>query len=240
MRIHPHKAMLAALIVLAPATAGSRTVRTAHFVISHPDRESAGGLAEALEAAYGTVRSAGLKLPAQIAVRVHATTTEFAARSGAGRMHLAGVRGATLHLQPIGVLLRQPGLDRALAHELVHVALAPAAQRMPRWLSEGVAMTVAGERHPAEGRFASAAELDRALETARTHQEARRAYAVAGRLARRLGERIGSGRMLAALRSILGGRETAAAFRDVAGLELDRWVAAELADAKAAQKRAPR
>lgn len=215
---------------IAPAVARipTRTVRTAHFAITHPVRADVGALGAALEAGYRRVREYGLRLPPTIEVRVHATTQEFAARSGAGRMHLATLRGATLHLQPTEVLRRHSGIDRALAHELVHVALAPAATRMPRWLFEGVAMTIAGEMHPVAGAYGSTAELDRALADARAHQEARRAYGAAERLTRRLVARVGQTRMPAVLRAILNGADAADALRTLAGVELEAWAIAEL------------
>lgn len=225
---------------LFPDAGLARTVRSAHFVITHPDRVDISGLADALERGYRTVKEFGLRLPASIAVTVHASTGEFAARSGAGRMHLAGVRGSTLHLQPVGVLFRQSGLERALAHELVHVALAGAAGRMPRWLSEGVAMTIAGELHPVQERYSSASELDRALAEARSHDAARLAYGAAGRLVGALRAQLGPARMLTALRAIVAGRNASTAFRNVAGIDLDTWAADRLAGPEAARPRPPR
>jgi hypothetical protein len=232
---------MALLIALAASMpAGARTVRSAHFVITHANRDDIAGLAEALEGGYRTVREFGLRLPSSIDVRVHATTQEFAVRSGAGRFHLAGVRGSTLHLQPVGVLRRQPGLGRALTHEIVHVALAEAASRMPRWLSEGVAMMIAGELQVAGGDYATPAELDGALVTARSHEEARRAYGAAASLVRALRTKVGSARMLSAMRAIASGGEANAAFRSVAGLDLGKWASGELEAAKTARMRAPR
>lgn len=206
----------------------ARTLRTAHFVITVDNRSDASRISEGLELAYVAVRAFGLRLPSSIPVTIHRSTFEFAARSGANRMHIAGVRSGRIHLQPIGVLERFEGLDRSLTHELVHVALAGAGGRMPRWLSEGLAMNVAGERHPAEGGFGSAVELDRALAGTQDVAGMKRAYGTAERMTRTLIERVGRAKLLAAVRSVLKGRQSAAAFRSVAGLDIDAWVAAYL------------
>lgn len=231
------RARLALALLVAVAAlpdAAARTVRSAHFVITHPASADVADLAVALEGGYRRVRDFGLRLPASIAVTVHATTSEFAARSGAGRMHLAGVRASRLHLQPMGVLRRQAGLDRALAHELVHVALLRGATRMPRWLFEGVAMLAAGERHPIEGAYASPAALDHALQAAESHDAARRAYAKAGALARTLEAHIGHARMLSALRATGTGSDAGTVFRKLAGIDLEAWAAARVGGPNAA------
>jgi hypothetical protein len=232
--------VMALASTLVVATVAARTVRTTHFAITLPASTQTGSIGASLEAAYRQVRAYGLELPSTIPVVVHATTGQFAAVSGAGRMHLAAVRGTTLHLQPLAVLRRHESPDRALAHELVHVGLAGDGGRTPRWLAEGLAMNVAGELHPVSGSYASTAELDRALAATTTHAKVRRAYGSAERLVRALIEQLGRSKVLAAVSAIIASSDARTAFRNVAAIDLDAWTKEQLKRSKAAQNQRPR
>ncbi|MBC8144283.1 MAG: hypothetical protein H7X80_01790 [bacterium] len=232
--------IVAAFVLLSCTDGFARTVRTAHFAITLNDRGDASRVADALERAYRDVRTYGLRLPSTINVTIHPTTTEFAARLGASRMHIAVVRGTTVHLQPVDVLTRLGDIDRALTHELVHVALSGAVARLPRWLCEGLAMNVAGERHPVEGSYASTLGLDRDLSGAREYSRLRRAYGSAERLTRHLIATIGRERTLEALRLIAAGHSSQDAFRKAAAIDLDAWSEQSLSKQKSALSRQQR
>ena len=217
------------LATVATDAAMARTVRTAHFTITLPAREDPSPIADALERAYRIVRESGLRLPSMINVVVHPTTTAFAMRSGATRVHIAATRGTTMHVQPLAVIRRQRNIESSLAHEIVHVALAGAAGRAPRWLLEGFAMVVAGQGHPVRSTYASAAALERAISDGGSHDATRDSYAVAGKLASDLVALLGLARTAQALQSIARGADTNTTFNRLLAVDLERWASARLA-----------
>jgi hypothetical protein len=232
---HPRTLVLL-LLCLTAESAAARVVRTAHFVITIPERVQSTSIGEQLERAYARCREYGLSMPASVAVTVHGTTGEFAAVSGASRMHIAAVRSGRMHLQPVDVLRRHATLEQALVHEMTHVALAAAGDRMPRWLGEGFAMTVAGQMHPVQGSYRSTEEIDRAMASGKGHAGLRRAYGSAERLVRALVERIGRQKLLGAIEAIAGGSTAAAAFRAHGSIDIDAWTKERLAGTKSARK----
>ncbi len=184
---------------------------------------------EELESAYRDLRSYGLSLPRMVDVRCYPSTAEFTRRSGGESFHLAIAIGERLHLQPLPVLLRNGGLARSLRHELTHVALAGAAARgLPRWLNEGMAMIVAGERHPEVIRFRSLRQLEDSLFGSRSHDNLRSAYGTSARLAGRLAERLGRQKILALLRTVGSRGNFERAFRAYMGVALGAWERSEL------------
>jgi hypothetical protein len=223
------------LVALAIERAPTRTIRTAHFVVTVADRVDPSEVTDALESGYRRVRDFGLRLPGSIAVTLHASSGDFARASGTDRTRLAAVRAGTMHLQPPSVLRRNGSLDRALAHELVHVALSGAAGRLPRWLEEGLAMNVAGEMMPVSGGYATVGELERALGAA--HAAARRAYGTAERLVRGLSAALGTASVVAALDAVIEGEQADEAFRRHGGIDLSSWTASRLSAMEKARKR---
>jgi len=82
-------------------------------------------------------------------VIIASTTQEFVRRSGVGPYHAAGSRGQMLFFQPFSLLARYPDLASVIRHEYTHVVLERFyGQRLSRWLSEGLAMHISGERPP--------------------------------------------------------------------------------------------
>lgn len=152
-------ASLATTFVLT--TALQARVLTQHFEIEgKADVEtsaalSIGTLGTELEAARLAVFSL---VPPKLRVRlsslryrvfVASTTQEFVERSGVGPYHAAGSRGTDIYLQPLGLLSEYDDLPAVLRHELAHTVLERLyGQRLDRWLFEGLAMHLSGERPP--------------------------------------------------------------------------------------------
>ncbi len=218
---------------------GEIRVRSAHFSLVVPRGVEPGALLDALEEAYEAVRSRGLKLPSTVHARTYATTDEFVrgSRVGLGSM-LAAARGEGIHLQPVALLLRRPDARSAYRHELVHVALEKSARRgLPRWLNEGLAMTVAGEKHPEQAGFADLDRLNDTLARSRNYITLRSAYAVSERLVSGLIAVHGLSGVLALTRSVAGGSRFPETFRRLTGSELREWGRRELARGKEARRR---
>src|SRR5207248_3030765 len=100
---------------------------------------------------------------------------------GGSTFNLAVASGEQIHLQPVRVLLRG-SLAQALRHELTHVALFQAARHgLPRWLNEGMAMTVAGEQYPVKQKFLRLEQLEDSVRKSRSFQTLRSAYGASAR-----------------------------------------------------------
>ena len=85
----------------------------------------------------------------QYRVFVASTTQEFVRRSGVGPYHAAGSRGREIYLQPLALLSQYDDLSAVLRHELAHTVLERLyGHRLERWLFEGLAMHLSGERPP--------------------------------------------------------------------------------------------
>ena len=94
------------------------------------------------------VREFGLALPAMVAARSYRRRSSSSAVPGeraiSGRCSWRAGSSAADR-----IAAESRGSARALRHELTHVALAQSARRgLPRWLNEGLAMVVAGEKQP--------------------------------------------------------------------------------------------
>jgi len=82
-------------------------------------------------------------------VFVASTTQEFVRRSGVGPYHAAGSRGREIYLQPLALLSEYDDLPAVLRHEIAHTVLETLyGHRLERWLFEGLAMHLSGERPP--------------------------------------------------------------------------------------------
>jgi len=200
------------------------TLRSAHFVVIAPPGTVGEMLVDELEAAYVHVRTWGLRLPARIDVRGYSTTDSYVRASGAPRTTLAATVDGTLHLQPQGILVRSGSLQRTLRHELVHAALRRAERRgIPRWFNEGLAMHVAGERHPETVAFTSVDALERVIGQHEDHARTKSGYETARRLVERLEREHGRAALTdlvlwTATRGGFAGR-----FRQVTGVDPVPW-----------------
>lgn len=198
--------------------------QSAHFQLTTPRGSSVERLLDDLERAYADVRGFGLRLPPRIDVTAHGSTDAFVRATGAQRHYLAMTLGRRIHTQPPLLLYRRGETARVLRHELVHVALAHRnAAELPRWLNEGLAVTVAGERFPGGKQFRSLDELERALDVGNASSTARSGYAAAGRLVAELIERAGRSRVVALIRAVHQGESFDAAFERIVGGDPRQW-----------------
>jgi SpoIID/LytB domain protein len=126
-----------------------------HFRASFPrgiDRRSVENVLHVLEAArtdlLRRLQQASVQLPEPkpFEVVIHATTADFIAATGQSGWAAGVARGRRIELQPLTLLRKRRILDKTLRHELAHAVIEVLSDgRAPRWLSEGLAIHVAGE-----------------------------------------------------------------------------------------------
>src|SRR4029079_8940816 len=93
------------------------------------------------------VSSAGLdaRLPT-LDIVFNATTGDFIARTGMPTWAAAATRKNKIELQPLALLKQRRILETTLRHELAHALIdALGNGQTPRWLAEGMAISLAGE-----------------------------------------------------------------------------------------------
>lgn len=113
-----------------------------------------------IQAASGTAPLARIgNLPGGVAERLDAVT--WRVRGGATGRQLAGAR---MLLNPRVLGMSEADRARVLRHELTHVALGVANERIPIWLSEGVAQYVAQAPEGTSRRVISASAVDAAAQ----------------------------------------------------------------------------
>ena len=177
------------------------------FRVSYPARASRRDVEAALrtlEAAHADVSrrlsAAQIRLDSvgKVELFVHETTGDFTGATGRGAWVAAVARGRRIESQPLEALRRRGVLDGTLRHEYVHSVIELLGHgRAPLWLTEGLAVHVAGEG-ALLARGASKSEMPRAELERRLQQqpgsatEMRALYAAAYRevsaLIRREGE----------------------------------------------------
>lgn len=218
-------ALLPALLLLAQSSGQAQTVRvrSAHHIIIAPSGYDLGRLADHLEEAHRRLKSLGLPVPSSVTVRCHPSATSFQRATGRGRQFLAAAVRGELHLQPISSIGSRSDFPSVLLHEMTHVALERAARRgLPRWLNEGLAMTIAQEPRGDRGTFTSLVALDNTLASANATQS-RPAYAAAQFLVGSLAERYSQARLIALCATVgrSGGFEKL--FQALTGEAVETW-----------------
>jgi stage II sporulation protein D len=115
--------------------------------------------------AEAVARAAGEVLPADVIVRFHDSVQAYQRATGQPWWTAGVTRGERIDLLPLDVLRRRGSLERTVGHELAHVLTAGVLDGRPRWVQEGVARHLAGERAtvvtsglacPADEEFAAA------------------------------------------------------------------------------------
>ncbi len=110
-------------------------------------------------------RASGETWPAGSLLVFHDSVEEYQRASGQPWWTAGAARDGRIDLLPIDVLRRRGTLERTVRHELAHLVTARALSGRPRWVQEGVARHVAGDRAvapatggcPPDEAFASAA-----------------------------------------------------------------------------------
>jgi hypothetical protein len=122
---------------------------------------------------------------------INETTGGFLGRTGMPSWAAAATRGNTVELQPLKTLKQRRILETTVRHELVHVLIdAIGGGQTPRWLTEGMAIYVAGEGNMIENRqqlnSLSPPTVEQALASAKSAKDMRNAYAAAYNLVKQL------------------------------------------------------
>ena len=138
------------------------------------------------------VAAAGLqpRFP-NLEIVVNDTTGDFVGRTGLPPWAAAATRRNIVELQPLKLLKQRQILETTLRHELVHVLIeAIGGGKTPRWLTEGMAVYVAGEGRLIESRqemsSMSPLDVDHALASPKSSADMRNAYAAAYNLVKQL------------------------------------------------------
>jgi len=141
---------------------------------------------------FAKVGPASLPIPQDdVEIFFHPTTERFSAVTGQPSWAAGVAHGHRIELQPLAVLKRRGILASTLRHEYAHVVIESASGGgAPRWLTEGLAISFAGE-----GRFLlpvksdekqSVDQLEQRLARPRSAAEMRALYAAAYREVQRL------------------------------------------------------
>jgi stage II sporulation protein D len=122
---------------------------------------------------------------------INETTGDFVGRTGMPPWAAAATRRNTIELQPLKLLKQRRIVETTLRHELVHVLIdAIGGGQTPRWLTEGMAVYVAGEGRLLESEpqmsLMSPATVDHALASPKSATDMRNAYAAAYNLVKQL------------------------------------------------------
>ncbi len=182
---------------LGPRITGTtRSLRSENFRITFPRnvelREAESLLALLESSRTQLLRRAGgnAHLP-ELEIIVNETTGDFVGRTGMPSWAAAATRNNRIELQPLPLLKKRRILETTVRHELVHAVVdSIGGGRSPRWLTEGLALYVAGEgtmlpRVP-ENQTPAPETLDQKLASARTATEMQTAYAAAYNVVRQL------------------------------------------------------
>ena len=145
---------LSVVFLLAVTTSVALGQRSSHFRLVHSqtvERRDAEYVIKLLETNRSEllhrVESAGIdvNLP-KLEVVFNETTGDFVGRTGMPPWAAAATHKSKIELQPFKLLKQRRILETTLRHELVHVLInAIGGGQTPRWLTEGMALFLAGE-----------------------------------------------------------------------------------------------
>ena len=178
------------------ATTSTSSLKGEHFRITFP-RNVDNGDAKALLNMVESIRTellrrAGTNVPLpQLEIFINETTGDFVGRTGMPSWAAAATKNNRIELQPLALLKKRRIVETTLRHELVHVIVdAMGNGQTPRWLTEGLALYVAGEgtmlQRARESHPLPLETLEQRLTSPKTAAEMQSAYAAAYNLVRDL------------------------------------------------------
>ena len=175
------------------------TQRSSHFRLVLPqtfERRDAEYILDLLERnrteLLQRVASAGIEAQfPDLELVFNETTGDFVGRTGMPPWAAAATKRNKIELQPFKLLKQRRILETTLRHELVHVLIdAIGGSQTPRWLTEGMAIFLAGEGRLLESNrqtsSMSAAMVEQALTAPKSAGEMKSAYAAAYNLVKQL------------------------------------------------------
>ena len=190
---------LSAVFLLAVTTSVALGQKSSHFRLVLPEtveRRDAEHILDLLETnrteLLQRVASAGIEAQfPNLEVVFNDTTGDFVGRTGMPPWAAAVTKRNKIELQPLKLLKQRRILETTLRHELVHVLIdAIGGGQTPRWLTEGMAIFLAGEGRLLESNrqtsVMSAAMVEQALSAPKSAGEMKSAYAAAYNLVKQL------------------------------------------------------
>ena len=170
----------------------TRSMRSEHFRVIFPKNMESNEITALLSQLESTRaqllrRSGGKVSLSQLEVIVNETTGDFTGRTGMPAWAAATTKNNRIELQPLLLLKKRRILETTLRHELVHVIVdSMGSGQTPRWLTEGMALYVAGEGamlpESPESKSLTVDTIEQKLASAKTSAEMQAAYASAFRV----------------------------------------------------------
>lgn len=179
-----------------------------NFQLTYPktlDISEAGNVLSVLESSrvelLRRVAAAGIqaRFP-KLEVVINETTGDFVGRTALPSWAAAATKSNRIELQPIQLLKQRRILETTLRHELAHVLIELIGHgKTPRWLTEGMAVYLAGEGkmlgvHQPKNSM-TVESVEKALASAKSATEMRNAYAAAYKLVKELIQAEGEGKV---------------------------------------------
>ena len=159
-----------ALLAAAPAPTrrpGANVVNADNIVIAMPSDDDDQGERATLSALVSRARddlarTLGVPPPANLVVRVHATTDAYEQALGRPWFTFGAIVNGELHLLPLAALRERGVLERTIRRELVRAMIDPVLASRPLWVRDGAAVYYAdpGNRQPPRGRVTCPDERD--------------------------------------------------------------------------------